>query len=87
MLVLPVLASAKYSLSRRLQSRALRADSLLTWSGVALSSLALTALLAERLLGWWWADPIGALAISALLAWQGSRAIRDQSSANRAEVR
>ncbi len=76
LLVLPLLASAKYSLSQRLGSRALRADSLLTWSGVALSGLALAALIAQRAFGWWWADPVGALAIAALLAWQGSRALR-----------
>ena len=77
LLVLPILASSKYSLSERLGSRALRADSLLTWSGVALASLALAALIAQRVLGWWWADAIGALVIAALLAWQGSRAVRE----------
>jgi divalent metal cation (Fe/Co/Zn/Cd) transporter len=76
LLVLPILASAKYSLSKRLGSRALRADSLLTWSGVALASLALAALLTQRFFGWWWADPVGALGIAALLGWQGKRAIR-----------
>jgi divalent metal cation (Fe/Co/Zn/Cd) transporter len=78
LVVLPLLASAKFSLAGRIHSRALRADSLLTWSGVALASLALGALVAQRLLGWWWADPIGALAIAGLLAWQGSQAIRDR---------
>jgi divalent metal cation (Fe/Co/Zn/Cd) transporter len=76
LVVLPVLASAKYSLSRQLRSRALRADSLLTWSGVALASLALAALVLQRVLGWWWADAIGALGIAALLAWQGLRIVR-----------
>jgi divalent metal cation (Fe/Co/Zn/Cd) transporter len=76
LLVLPFLAPAKYSLSQRLGSRALRADSLLTWSGVGLASPALAALIAQRVLGWWWADPIGALGIVVLLAWQGSQAIR-----------
>jgi divalent metal cation (Fe/Co/Zn/Cd) transporter len=80
LLVLPILASAKYSLSRRLGSRALRADSLLTLSGVALASLALAALTAQRLLGWWWGDATGALGIAALLAWQGSRAVRESGS-------
>jgi divalent metal cation (Fe/Co/Zn/Cd) transporter len=80
LLVLPFLASAKYSLSQRLGSRALRADSLLTWSGVALASLALAALIAQRVLGWWWADPIGALGIAGLLAWQGLHAIRAEPS-------
>jgi divalent metal cation (Fe/Co/Zn/Cd) transporter len=79
LLVLPILATAKYSLSQRLRSPALRADSLLTWSGVALASLALVALILERALRWWWADPVGALVISALLAWQGSQAVRGLS--------
>ena len=81
LLVLPLLASAKYSLSQRLGSRALRADSLLTWSGVALASLALAALVAQRVLGWWWADPIGALCIAGLLAWQGSQAVHGGTAA------
>jgi divalent metal cation (Fe/Co/Zn/Cd) transporter len=76
LLVLPFLASGKYSLSQRLGSRALRVDSLLTWSGVALASLALAALIAQRAFGWWWADPIGALGIAGFLARQGSQAIR-----------
>jgi divalent metal cation (Fe/Co/Zn/Cd) transporter len=78
LVVLPLLAFAKFSLAGRLGSRALRADSLLTWSGVALASLALAALVAQRLLGWWWADPVGALAIAGLLVWQGSQVIRDR---------
>jgi divalent metal cation (Fe/Co/Zn/Cd) transporter len=82
LLVLPVLASAKYTLSRRLGSRALRADSLLTWSGVALASLALAALVAQRALGWWWADEIGALLIAALLALEGLRAAREHGLAD-----
>jgi divalent metal cation (Fe/Co/Zn/Cd) transporter len=80
LVVLPLLASAKYSLSQHLGSRALRADSLLTWSGVALASLALAALIAQRVLGWWWADPIGALGIAGLLTWQGLHAIRAEPS-------
>lgn len=74
--VLPFLARGKYTLARRLKSRALRADSLLTWSGVALSSAALIALMLRRVLGWWWADPVAALAIAAFLVVQGRRALR-----------
>jgi divalent metal cation (Fe/Co/Zn/Cd) transporter len=80
LLVLPVLASLKYRLSAHLGSRALRADSLLTWSGVALAALALTALVLQRALGWWWADPLGALLIATLLAWQGWHAARGGSA-------
>ena len=82
LLVLPFLASAKHSLSRLLGSRALRADSMLTWSGVALAFVALLALIAQRGLDWWWADGVGGLTIAALLAWQGSRAARESRQAD-----
>jgi divalent metal cation (Fe/Co/Zn/Cd) transporter len=73
--VLPYLAVRKYRLSAQLRSRALRADSLLTVSGVALAAVALTGLLLQREIGWWWADPVAALVIAAFLAWQGFRAL------------
>jgi divalent metal cation (Fe/Co/Zn/Cd) transporter len=75
--VLPFLAIAKYRLSKPLGSRALRADSLLTASGVALAGIALVGLLIQRILGWWWADPVAALGIAALLAWQGVGVLRE----------
>ena len=72
-LVLPYLAVAKYQLSVRLQSRALRADSMLTASGIALAAVALTGLLVQRATGWHSADPLAALFIAGVLAWQGLR--------------
>ena len=84
LLVLPFLARAKYTLARRIGSRALRADSLLTASGVALSAVALAALVVHRTLAWWWADPAGALAISAILALQGSLTLRQHASSTSA---
>jgi divalent metal cation (Fe/Co/Zn/Cd) transporter len=75
--VLPYLAVGKYRLSETLRSRALRADSLLTVSGIALAAIALAGLLAQRELGWWWADPVAGLAIAGFLCWQGVRALRD----------
>ncbi len=77
--LLPFLARGKYTLARRLDSRALRADSLLTWSGTALSAAALVALLLRRSLGWWWADPAAALAIAAVLVQQGRRALNSKA--------
>jgi len=81
LLVLPFLARAKYTLALRIGSRALRADSMLTASGVALAAVALAALVAHSAFGWWWADPVGALAIAAILAWQGSLTLREHASA------
>jgi len=84
LVVLPFLARVKYTLALRIGSRALRADSLLTASGVALSAVALCALLARDALGWWWADPAGALAIAVILAWQGSLTLHQQASSTSA---
>jgi divalent metal cation (Fe/Co/Zn/Cd) transporter len=81
LVVLPYLAVSKYRLSQQLGSRALRADSLLTVSGVALAALALAGLLAQRAFGWWWADPVAGLAIALFLAWQGVGAWRDARAA------
>jgi divalent metal cation (Fe/Co/Zn/Cd) transporter len=75
--VLPYLAVAKYRLSAQLGSRALRADSLLTASGVALAAIALAGLILQRAFGWWWADPLAAVLIGLALAWQGVRTMRD----------
>jgi divalent metal cation (Fe/Co/Zn/Cd) transporter len=79
---LPFLARAKYTLALRIGSRALRADSLLTASGVALSAVALTALLLLRAFGWWWADPVGALTIAVILAWQGALTLHQQTNSS-----
>lgn len=77
LVVLPYLAVGKYRLSQTLGSRALRADSLLTVSGIALAAIALAGLAAQRAFGWWWADPIAGLSIAIFLAWQGAVAFRD----------
>jgi len=76
--VLPVLALAKFRLSRALRSPALRADSFLTASGVALAAFALASLVLQRALGWWWADPVSALLIAVVLAAEGFRSLRGQ---------
>lgn len=77
LVVLPYLAVGKYRLSQTLGSRALRADSLLTVSGIALAAIALVGLVAQRAFGWWWADPIAGIAIALFLGWQGVVAARD----------
>jgi divalent metal cation (Fe/Co/Zn/Cd) transporter len=77
LVVLPYLAAGKYRLSQALGSMALRADSLLTVSGIALAAIALVGLVAQRAFGWWWADSVAGLIIAIFLAWQGAGAVRD----------
>jgi divalent metal cation (Fe/Co/Zn/Cd) transporter len=76
LLVLPFIARAKYVLAIRIGSRALRADSILSASGVALAAVALAALVLDKVFAWGWADPAGGLAIAAILAWQGWLTLR-----------
>ncbi len=74
-LVLPFLARAKYRVADVLQSRALRADSLLTGFGAALAGVSCIALVLERAAGWWWSDAAGALVIAALLLGEATRTL------------
>jgi divalent metal cation (Fe/Co/Zn/Cd) transporter len=67
LLVLPPLARSKLRLSRRLSSRALRGDAMLTAIGCVLAALAIVGLALNAWLGWWWTDGVAALVMSALL--------------------
>jgi divalent metal cation (Fe/Co/Zn/Cd) transporter len=72
--VLPFLAIGKYRIAKRLQSHALRADSILT---AAAGMLAIISLAASALdtVGLWWADPAAALLIASVLFLEGGRSI------------
>ena len=74
-IVLPPLAYRKYTLAKRLNSRALRGDSILTGAGAVLAFLAFVGLVLKSTLGWWWADPVAALLITIFLVWEGRRAV------------
>jgi divalent metal cation (Fe/Co/Zn/Cd) transporter len=68
---MPTLAFAKQRIGKEMGSRALVADSKATW---ACSYLSLTLLLGVggyAVVGWWWADPVGALAMLPVILWQG----------------
>lgn len=75
--VMTWLARAKRRAASDLGSRALDADAFQTTACVYLSVAALGGIALNLLLGWWWADPVAALVIAALLvregreAWQG----------------
>jgi len=49
-------------------SRALQGDVALSAIGAATSLIALTALVVNEALGWWWADRVAALVIAAVAA-------------------
>jgi divalent metal cation (Fe/Co/Zn/Cd) transporter len=74
--VLAPLGWAKYRTGAHLGSHALMGDGTLSAIGAALGVLALLGLLAEQLLGWWWADRIAALCVAAVAVTEAVRVIR-----------
>jgi cation diffusion facilitator family transporter len=69
------LARVKEQTGEALGSRALIADSHQTRACWYLSAVALAGLALNALLGWWWADPVAALAIVVLLVREGWEAL------------
>lgn len=72
LIVMPLLARGKSRAARELGSRSLEADSHQTILCTYLSAILLLGLLANALLGWWWADPLAALGIAVLAGLEGS---------------
>ena len=70
-LVMPTLASGKQTIGREMGSRALQADAVETWVCSYLSLALLAAVGLNAAFGWWWADPVGALAMLPVILWQG----------------
>jgi len=80
LVVMPLVAWGKLRAARRLGSRALAAEAKET---LACSYLSLTLLLGLGLnaaLGWWWADPVAALAMVPWLIREGLEGVRGEAS-------
>jgi cation diffusion facilitator family transporter len=71
LLVMPTLAYLKGRTGREMGSEALRADAAETWVCSYLSLALLAGVGLYALFGWWWADPVGALAMLPVILWQG----------------
>jgi divalent metal cation (Fe/Co/Zn/Cd) transporter len=79
LIAMPLLAGAKRRIARQLNSAALAADSRQTDICAVLSAILLGGLGLNALLGWWWADPVAALAMAPLIGREGARALRGKS--------
>lgn len=78
LIVMPLLARAKRRVAKGLRSDAMHADSRQTDICAYLSAILLSGLALNALLGWWWADPVAALGMVPLIAWEGSKALRGE---------
>lgn len=76
LLVMPVLSLAQRRAGRELGSLSAVADSKQTLLCTYLSAVLLAGLLLNALAGWWWADPLAALAIAGVAAREGLQAWR-----------
>jgi divalent metal cation (Fe/Co/Zn/Cd) transporter len=76
LLVMPVLSWAQRQAGRQLGSASAVADSKQTLLCTYLSGVLLIGLGLNSALGWWWADPLAALAIAAMAVSEGREAWR-----------
>jgi divalent metal cation (Fe/Co/Zn/Cd) transporter len=74
--VMPLLARAKLRAAGALGSRALRADAHETVVCAWLSFSTFLGLALNTVLGWWWADPVAAVAMVPLIVHEGLEACR-----------
>ena len=79
LVVMPLLARAKLKTADSLGSKALRVDSYETITCAWLSAVALAGLILNAVLGWWWADPLAALALIPLIVREGLEGLRGEA--------
>ncbi len=77
--VMPVLARAKRRVARALASGALEADAMQTSLCAYLSIIALTGVALNAFVGWWWADPVAALAMVPIITREGIEGVRHRT--------
>ena len=77
--VLPILARAKRRVARAMTSRALEADAMQTSLCAYLSVIALAGVALNATSGWWWADPVAALAMVPIIAKEGVEGVRAEA--------
>jgi len=81
LVVMPLLARAKRAVAVQLDSRALEADSRQTDLCAYLSAVLLVGLGLNAVRGWWWADPVAALAMVVIIVTEGRRALKGDTCA------
>jgi divalent metal cation (Fe/Co/Zn/Cd) transporter len=77
LIIMPLLWRWRLALASRLDSPALRADSACSLVCVYLSATLLAGLALNALLGWWWADPLAALAMIFWIRGEAAEALED----------
>lgn len=76
-LLMPFLSLKKRQVARQLGSRALEADAMETLICAYLSLTLLLGLGLNAWLGWWWADPVAALAMLPIIVQEGRETLKE----------
>lgn len=76
--IMPLLARSKRRIALGLDSRALEADATQTSLCAYLSVIAFGGVALNAVLGWWWADPLSAIAMVPIIAKEGIEGIRGE---------
>jgi divalent metal cation (Fe/Co/Zn/Cd) transporter len=77
--VMPMLARAKRRVASHIGSAALSADAKQTELCAYLSAILLVGLALNVMFGWWWADPVAALAMIPIMVKEGVDALRGKT--------
>ncbi len=80
LVVMPLLARAKRRVAVAMRSNALVAETQQTMLCTYLSAILLGGLLLNATVGWWWADPVAALAMVPLIGREGLEALRGRDA-------
>jgi divalent metal cation (Fe/Co/Zn/Cd) transporter len=74
---MPLLWQGKLRVAKRIHSAALKADAACSVTCAYMSLTLLAGLLLNRLLGWWWADPLAGLVLVYFLVREGREALHE----------
>ena len=78
LIVMPLLARSKRRIGNQLRSDAIVAESKQTSLCAWLSAILLGGLLLNATLGWWWADPVAAIAMVPIIVREGLDGLRNK---------
>jgi divalent metal cation (Fe/Co/Zn/Cd) transporter len=76
-IVMPLLWQGKLRVAKRIGSAALKADAVCSVTCAYMSLTLLAGLALNRIFGWWWADPLAALALVYFLIQEGREALHE----------
>ena len=76
-IIMPLLWRGKLRVARRIESAALKADAMCSITCAYMAITLLVGLLLNKLFGWWWADPLAALALVYFIVKEGREALHE----------